>query len=89
MEDLPGGTTVDVLVDLGAAMCDSSLSLDVRIEAARRMRLVHLQHPKEVGSYSVFVWYFGGGGGGVYMVVESKGGGTTQLSLPQYLQYNP
>ena len=49
MEGLPVGTTVDVLVDLGAAMCDSSLSLDVRMEAARRMRLCHLLHPKEVG----------------------------------------
>ena len=48
MEDLPEGTTVVVLVDLGAALCDSSLTLDTLLEAARRMRIVHLLHPKEV-----------------------------------------
>lgn len=68
MEGLPVGTTVDVLVDLGAAMCDSSLSLDVRMEAARGMRLCHPPHPKEVGYRLYFFPVFiipGVHGGGV------------------------
>ena len=75
MEGLPVGTTVDVLVDLGAAMCDSSLSLDVRMEAARRMRLCHLLHPKEVG-YSFFFPLFLLSP--AYMVGESKGAETLE-----------
>ena len=60
MEDLPEGTTVGVIVDLCASFNDSSLSLDTRLEAARRLRIVNLLHPTEVSIISTSTpIYFG------------------------------